>query len=82
MVEANSINQTTGKTILTEIEYAEEFQEFIILNNDVLINDELKSKIMNAEKGELLQVVKEIGSTPIVVKSVDKYDEAFLLENF
>ena len=41
-----------------------------------------KNEIMNADKGELLQVVKEIGSTPIVIKSVDKYNEDFLLKNF
>ncbi len=70
------------KTVLVEIEYAEDFQEFIVLNNDVLIDEENKNKIMNADKGELLQVVKEIGSTPIIIKSVDKYDEDFLLNNF
>ncbi|MBI2668934.1 hypothetical protein HYX14_03770 [Candidatus Woesearchaeota archaeon] len=82
MADENKTNKNIGKTILTEIGYAEEFQEFILLNNDVLINDDLKSQIMNEEKGELLQVVKEIGSTPIVIKSVDKYDEEFLLKNF
>jgi len=70
------------KTVLVEIEYAENFQEFILLNNDVFIDEKNKNEIMNADKGELLQVVKEIGSTPIVIKSVDKYNEDFLLKNF
>lgn len=70
------------KTVLVEIEYAENFQEFILLNNDVFIDEENKKVIMNADQGELLQVVKEIGSTPIVIKSVDKYNEDFLLKNF
>ncbi|MEK6921623.1 MAG: hypothetical protein AABX82_07075 [Nanoarchaeota archaeon] len=70
------------KTIITEIGYAEEFQDFIVLNQDVCVEDNLKTLIMNTQKGELLQVVKEIGSTPIIIKSVDKYDEDFLLKNF
>lgn len=70
------------KTEITEIDYAEEFQDFIVSNQDVLVDDNLKSLIMDSEKGELLQVVKVIGSTPIVIKSVDKYDEDFLLKNF
>ncbi|MBI3031951.1 hypothetical protein HYY69_00625 [Candidatus Woesearchaeota archaeon] len=79
----NAIESTQKeKTILVEIEYAEDFQEFILLNNDVLVDEENKNMIMNAEKEELLQVVKEIGSTPIVIKSVHKYDENFLLKNF
>ena len=74
--------ETSPKTIITEIDYAEEFQDFIVLNEDVCIEDSLKTLIMNTQKGELLQVVKEIGSTPIIIKSVDKYDENFLLKNF
>ena len=70
------------KTEIIEIDYAVEFQDFIDLNQDVLVSEDLKSLIMNSEKGELLQVVKVIGSTPIVIKSVDKYDEDFLLKNF
>lgn len=70
------------KTEIIEIDYAEEFQDFIILNQDVLVSETLKSLIMDSKKGELLQVVKEIGSTPIFIKSVDKYDEDFLLKNF
>ena len=70
------------KTVLIEIEYAEDFQDFISLNKDVLVDEVNKAKIMNAEKGELLQVVKEIGSTPIVIKSVNEYNEDFLLKNF
>lgn len=80
---ANKTEETKNeKTVLVEIEYAEDFQDFIVLNNDVLIDEVNKNTIMSAEKGELLQVVKEIGSTPIVIKSVDKYDENFLLNNF
>jgi len=70
------------KTVLIEIEYAEDFQELITLNKDIKVDGANKYKIMNADKGELLQVVKEIGSSPIVIKSVDKYDECFLLKNF
>ena len=76
------VAEQNNKTQIIEIDYAEEFQEFIILNQDVLVSDDLKEKVMNTEKGELLQVVKEIGSTPITIKSVDKYDEDFLLNNF
>lgn len=76
------VGEQNKKTQLIEIDYAEDFQEFVVLNQDVLVSDELKAKIMNAGKGELLQVVKEIGSTPIEIKSVDKYDEDFLLSNF
>ena len=78
----NDTKKENGKTVLVEIEYAEDFQEFILLNNDVQIDSVNKEKILNAEKEELLQVVKEIGSTPIIIKSVDKYDEHFLLSNF
>ena len=74
--------ENKNKTEIIEIGYADEFQEFIISNQDVLIDKDLKKKIENSQKGELLQVVKEIGSTPIIIKSVDKYDETFLLNNF
>jgi len=78
----NETETCSKKTEITEIDYAEEFQDFIVLNQDVQISDELKSQITNCQKGDLLQVVKVIGSTPIIIKSVDKYDEEFLLKNF
>jgi len=77
-----SENVQIQKTVLIEIAYACELQDFISLNNDVQIDEINKQKIMNSNQWELLQVVKEIGSTPIVIKTVDKYDEEFLLKNF
>jgi|GEM_PF-6196888 len=78
----NTQELSSKKTVLVEVEYASELQDFINLNNDVQIDDSNKELIMKANKGDLLQVVKEIGSTPIIIKSVDKYDEDFLLSNF
>jgi len=71
-----------GKTIMEEIEYAEDIKEFIVQNEDVEIDDSLKQKINNASQDQLLKIVKEIGSHPIRIKSVDVYDEEFLLKNF
>lgn len=71
-----------SKTTIEEIDYAEAFQEFITLNDDVEIDEALKTKIINANKTELLKITKIIGSTPIKIQSVELYNEEFLLNNF
>lgn len=70
------------KTKIKEIGYPDEFEELIAMNDDIDIDNTLKEKIIKAQKNELLQVVKVIGSSPIKIESVDVYDEKFLLENF
>lgn len=79
---APKTNSETTKTTLVEIDYPKEFLDCIVFNQDIQITDELKDKIKAAKSFDLLRVAKEIGSTPIVIKSVDVYDEAFLLKNF
>lgn len=70
------------KTTIKEIGYPDEFEELILLNDDIEINEVLKNKIKNTPKDELLQVVKIIGSAPIKIESVEIYNEKFLLDNF
>lgn len=72
----------TKKTEVKEVEYAEDVQEFITLNEDVSISSELKEKVMNTPKIDLLLVTKTIGSHPIKIVSAIKYTEEYLLENF
>ena len=52
------------------------------MNDDIDISDALKEKVMSTPKGELLQVTKVIGSTPIKIESVEIYNEEFILSNF
>jgi len=73
---------TEGKTKIQSIEYAEEIQEFITMNDDVKISDELKQKIKCTPKAELLKIVKVIGSTPVKIESVEVYNSEYLVNNF
>lgn len=70
------------KTIVEELDYAEEVQKFIKVNEDVSFKDEsLIDIIFSAKKDELLKVVKSVGSK-IEIISVEKFDEEFLSKNF
>lgn len=70
------------KTEMEEIAYADEFQEYISVNDDVEISEELAYKIKNAKETTLLKIVKVIGSHPVTIKSVEEYTEDFMLKNF
>ena len=47
---------------IVDIDMTEDVQELIKVNTDITCSDELKKKILDAPKGELLKVSKEIGS--------------------
>ena len=52
--------ETSPKTIITEIDYAEEFQDFIVLNEDVCIEDSLKTEV--EDKVKALKEILDAGS--------------------
>lgn len=70
-----------GKTKIQEIECAEDVKDFVNLNPDVSVTNEIKAKINSTQDDELLIVDKTIGSH-ITIDSVNLYNEEFFLENF
>lgn len=73
---------TTEKTILEEVDYPSEILDFIALNDDVKITDEMEKKIKQTANSSLLKVTKSIGSAPIEILKVEDYNEDFLKQNF
>ena len=71
-----------GKTIIEEVDYAGEVQNLVTTNEDIsFLDDSLFKTIFDANKDELLKVVKSVGSK-IQIISVEKFNEEFLSKNF
>jgi len=66
---------------LIEVDFAQEFQDAIISSKVLTFtNDDLKNKILNAKKEQLIVVTSTINS-PKIVKEVNYYDEEFVFES-
>jgi len=74
--------ETTETPIeFSEIEFAEDVQNFISGSSDVVFNtQDLKKKIFDSNCDDLLKVTKKIAS-PIKIIDVQKVDEKFIKEN-
>ncbi|VVB66060.1 Uncharacterised protein [Candidatus Gugararchaeum adminiculabundum] len=65
---------------IVDIDLTEDVQEFIKVNADVTCSEELKKKILEAPKGELLKVSKEIGSFTKILSVEIVTDELLIKE--
>lgn len=66
---------------LVEVGFAKEFQESIVCSKVLtFLTDELKNKILTANEKQLIVVTSSINS-PKLVKSVEYYDESFILDS-
>ncbi len=66
---------------LVEVDFAQEFQDAIISSKVLTFtNEDLKNKILNAKKEQLIVVTSTINS-PKIVKEVNYYDEEFVFES-
>jgi len=66
---------------LVEVDFAQEFQDAIISSKVLTFtNEDLKKKILNAKKEQLIVVTSTINS-PKIVKEVNYYDEEFVFES-
>ena len=66
---------------LVEVDFAREFQEAIVSSKVLSFTDDaLKNKILSANRDQLIVVTSSINS-PKSVKSVDFYNEEFLLNS-
>lgn len=60
-----------------DIDLAEDVKGFVLCNNDVTCNNELKEKILDYDNDDLLKVTKEIGSFTKIL-SVELVNEELL----
>jgi len=66
---------------LVEVDFAQEFQDAIISSKVLTFaTEDLKNKILNARKEQLIVVTSTINS-PKIVKEVNYYDEEFVFES-
>jgi len=66
---------------LIEVDFAQEFQDAIISSKVLTFTDDnLKNKILNAKKEQLIVVTSTINS-PKIIKEVNYYDEEFVFES-
>jgi len=66
---------------LVEVDFAQEFQDAIISSKVLTFTSEdLKKKILNAKKEQLIVVTSTINS-PKIVKEVNYYNEEFVFES-
>lgn len=66
---------------LIEVDLAREFQDAIVSSKVLTFTDEnLKNKVLNANKNQLIVLTSTINS-PKLVKSVEYYDEEFIFNS-